>query len=160
MTPPSLRKTLRRRSSPWTLQETHKFSWARLFLSAGPRKYGCYFRRPRDRRKCGVFSWAGEYFRRQAHGNTEVIFVGLGADENVAYFRRPQPGRRKKSLTDHYFRRPEANENRGPKSSIPASARTFSHARPNPAAPPLARSSQSRHVAAALAPRLPSPSVV
>jgi hypothetical protein len=71
------------------LQETHKFSWAVLFSSAGPRKYGCYFRRPRDRRKCGVFSWAGVYFRGQAHENTEVIFVGLWTDENVAYFRRP-----------------------------------------------------------------------
>jgi hypothetical protein len=76
------------------------------------------------------------------------IFVGLS------------PTDEKKSLTDHYFRRPEANENRGPKSSIPASARTFSHARPNPAAPPLTRSSQSRRVATALSPRLPLPSVV
>jgi hypothetical protein len=82
-------------TSAITLQETHKFSWAGIFSSAGPRKYGSYFRRPRDRRKCGVFSWAGKYFRRQAHENTEVIFVGILTDENVEYFRWPQPGRRK-----------------------------------------------------------------
>jgi hypothetical protein len=60
-----------------TLQETHKFSWAVLFSSADLRKFECYFRRPRDRRKYDVFSWAGEYFRGQAHENTVVIFVGL-----------------------------------------------------------------------------------
>jgi hypothetical protein len=78
---------------PGALQETHKFSWAGIFSSAGPRKYGSYFRWPRDRRKCGVFSWAGEYFRRQFHENTEVIFVGLVTDENVEYFRGPGPYR-------------------------------------------------------------------
>jgi hypothetical protein len=57
-----------------------------LFSSAGPRKYGCYFRRPRDRRKCSVFLWAGVYFRGQAHENTEVIFVGLWTDENTKLF--------------------------------------------------------------------------
>jgi hypothetical protein len=31
-----------------SLQETPKFSWAGIFLSAGPQKYGSYFRRPRD----------------------------------------------------------------------------------------------------------------
>jgi hypothetical protein len=77
------------------LQETHKFSWAGIFSSAGPRKYGSYFRRPRDRRKWGVFSWADQYFRRQAHENTEVIFVGHEADENLAYFRGSGPYRRK-----------------------------------------------------------------
>jgi hypothetical protein len=40
------------------LQETHKFSWARIFSSGGPRKYDSCFRRPRNRRKCGIFSWA------------------------------------------------------------------------------------------------------
>jgi hypothetical protein len=29
------------------------------------------------------------YFRRPAHENTEVIFVGLVTDENVEYFRGP-----------------------------------------------------------------------
>jgi hypothetical protein len=60
-----------------TLQETHKFSWAGLFSSADPRKYNVIFVGPRDRRKCGLFSWASEYFRGQAHENTEVIFIGL-----------------------------------------------------------------------------------
>jgi hypothetical protein len=78
-----------------TLQETHNFLWAEIFSSAGPRKYRSYFRRSRDRRKCGVFSWAREYVRRQAHENTEVIFVGLVTDENVEYFRGPGPYRRK-----------------------------------------------------------------
>jgi hypothetical protein len=77
------------------LQETHKFLWAGLFLSAGPRKYGCYFYRPSSPTKCGVFSWVGEYFCGQAHEHTEVIFVGLWTDENVVYFRRPQRGRLK-----------------------------------------------------------------
>jgi hypothetical protein len=82
-------------ASGLALQETHKFSWATIFSSADPRKYGSYFRRPRDRRKCGVFSWAGEYVHRQAHENTEVIFVGLVTDENVEYFREPGPYRQK-----------------------------------------------------------------
>jgi hypothetical protein len=78
------------------------------------------------------------YFRRPAHENTEVIFVGLVTDENVAYFRGPgnicvgrptkirklfssasgptkiwlifvglSPTDENKSLTDHYFRRPQ-----------------------------------------------------
>jgi hypothetical protein len=89
-----------------TLQETHKFSWAGLFSSAGPRKYNVIFVGQRDRRKCGLFSWASEYFRGQAHENTEGIFVGLGTDENVVYFRRPQPADENKSLTDLYFRQP------------------------------------------------------
>jgi hypothetical protein len=79
----------------FTLQETHKFSWAGIFSSAGPRKYGSYFRQPRDRRKCGVFLWAGEYFRWKAHENTKVIFVGLLTDKNVAYFLGLGPCRRK-----------------------------------------------------------------
>jgi hypothetical protein len=78
-----------------TLQETHKFSWAGLFSSAGPRKCNVIFVGPRDRRKCGIFSWASEYFRGQAHENTKVIFVGLGTDGTMVYFRRPQLGRRK-----------------------------------------------------------------
>jgi hypothetical protein len=35
------------------------------------------------------------YFRRPAHENTAVIFVGLWTDENVEYFRGPGPCRRK-----------------------------------------------------------------
>jgi hypothetical protein len=66
-----------------TLQETPKFSWAGLFSSAGPRKYNVIFVGHSDRRKCVLFSWANEAFRRQAHENTKGIFVGLGTDENV-----------------------------------------------------------------------------
>jgi hypothetical protein len=65
------------------LQETPKFSWARLFASAGPRKYNVIFVGQSDRQKCVLFSWASEDFRRQAHENTKGIFVGLGTDETV-----------------------------------------------------------------------------
>jgi hypothetical protein len=78
-----------------TLQKTPKFSWAGLFSSAGLRKYNVIFVGKSDRRKCVLFSWANEDFRRQAHENTIGIFVGLGTDETVCYFRRPQLGRRK-----------------------------------------------------------------
>jgi hypothetical protein len=71
----------------------------KLFSSAGPRKYGSYFRRPRDRQKCGVFSWAGAIPTKISHWPT-TIFVGLS----------------------------EADENRGPKSSR-SRARNFSLAR-------------------------------
>jgi hypothetical protein len=77
------------------LQETHKFSWAGLFSSVGPRKYNVIFVGPCDPRKYGLFSWARLYFHRQADENTKVIFVGLHTDENAVYFRRSQPGRRK-----------------------------------------------------------------
>jgi hypothetical protein len=86
------------------LQETHKFSWAGLFSLVGPRKYNVIFVGPCDRQKCGLISWARQYFRRQANENTKVIFVGLHTDENFAYVRRPQPGRRKYVL---YFRQPQ-----------------------------------------------------
>jgi hypothetical protein len=87
-----------------SLQETPKFSWAGLFSSAGPRKYNVIFVGQRDQRKCGLFSWASEYFRGHDHENTKGIFVGLGTDENVGYFHRPQLGRRKEV---GYFRRPQ-----------------------------------------------------
>jgi hypothetical protein len=88
-TPHPFVRTQSSSAPPPPLQEMHKFSWA------GPRKYNVIFVGPRDRRKCGVFLWAGEYFRGQAHENTELIFVGHWTDENVVYFRRPQPDRRK-----------------------------------------------------------------
>jgi hypothetical protein len=71
-----------------TLQETHKFSWAWLFSSVGPRKYIVIFVGPRDRLKFGLFSWASTYFRRPAHENRNDIFVGPEADENKVYFCR------------------------------------------------------------------------
>jgi hypothetical protein len=71
------------RSEAATLQETPKFLWARLFSSVGPRKYNVIFVSQSDRRKCVLFSWASEDFRRQVHENTKGIFVGLGTDETV-----------------------------------------------------------------------------
>jgi hypothetical protein len=140
-----------------------------------------YFRRPHDRRKCGVFSWAGEYFRQQAHENTEVIFVGLGADENVAYFCLPQPGRRNKVIDRPLFssasvrptkigalNRPSRPQPAPSRTLVPIPPRRRSLARPNPAvSPPHSRpacphrpSCAPRLPSQSVTPRLPSPSVV
>jgi hypothetical protein len=64
-----------------------------LFSSVGPRKYIVIFVGPRDRQKCGLFSWASTYFRQPAHENTSDIFVSPEVDENEVYFRRSQPDR-------------------------------------------------------------------
>jgi hypothetical protein len=52
------------------------FVGRRICSSAGPRKYGSYFRRPRDRRKCGVFSWAGAVRMKISHRPTEAVNRG------------------------------------------------------------------------------------
>jgi hypothetical protein len=48
----------------------------RICSSAGPRKYGSYFRRPRNRQKCGVFSWAGAVRTKISHRPTEAVNRG------------------------------------------------------------------------------------
>jgi hypothetical protein len=75
------------------------------------------------------------YFRRPAHENTDVIFVGLVTDENVAYFRGPgyifvgRPTKIRKlfswasgptKIWRIFVGLTEADENSGPKSSISA----------------------------------------
>jgi hypothetical protein len=75
------------------------------------------------------------YFRRQAHENTDVIFVGLVTDENVAYFRGPgyifvgRPTKIRKlfswasgptKIWRIFVGLTQADENSGPKSSISA----------------------------------------
>jgi hypothetical protein len=59
-----------------------------------------YFRRPAHENTAVFFVGLVtdknmEYFRGQAHENTKVIFVGLLTDENVAYSRGSGPCRRK-----------------------------------------------------------------
>jgi hypothetical protein len=46
-----------------------------------------YFLQPHYRKRINFRGL--NYFRRPAHENTDVIFVGLVTDENVAYFRGP-----------------------------------------------------------------------
>jgi hypothetical protein len=107
-----------------------------IFSSAGPRKYDSYFRRPLDRRKCGVFSWAGALPTKITSLPT-TIFVGLSP----------------------------ADENKGPKSSpsrAPAPSRSFESPsrRRSPHAPRRAprtpRCSPSRAACTPHAARLPS----
>jgi hypothetical protein len=100
-----------------------------IFLWAGPRAYGSYFCRPLDRRKCGVFSSASARPTKISH-YPPTIFVGLS----------------------------EADENRGPKSSILASARTFSLVSIDPAtSSPALAPARPHRATPPHAPRLPSP---
>jgi hypothetical protein len=110
-----------------------------IFLSAGPRKYGSYFRRPLDRQKCGVFSWAGS----EADENNlcpTTIFAGLSStDENkgpktTAPSRAPTPSRSFESSPRcrlHAHRRAAARRTRHAAPLAPLAARRAAPRRPH-----------------------------
>jgi hypothetical protein len=64
-----------------------------------------------------------EYFRRSAHENTAVIFVGLLTDEHMEYFHRPRT--RSTKITTIFVALSQAHENKaiGPPKSPPPVAR-------------------------------------